>query len=63
MHCIYCFSNESGSIEFVVISDVSKREVLEDYESKLRGIALSAKPLLIDGDATSFPCDRALIKE
>lgn len=63
MHCLYCFSNDNGSIEFVVISDLPEEEVIANYESELRGITVSGEPLPIDGDATAYPCDRELKRE
>ena len=43
--------------EYVVISDLTKEEVLEESVDDYS----LAQIIPIDGDATIFPCDRALI--
>lgn len=54
---LYTFSKSSGSGEFVVISDLPQQEILDEYTTER--VALD-RVVDIDGDATSFPCDRPL---
>ena len=54
MYYLYLFASEGPFPERVVISDADRETVRADYGEW-------QERLEIRGDATSFPCDRALI--
>lgn len=59
-HRLYYFSSDDGATEFVVISNLPARQIMAEHET-VDAICREARD--IDGDCTSWPCDRILTKE
>ena len=58
-HKVYYFSSDNGEREFVVISDQDKADVIAEHGE---GVCFCGV-LELDGNATSWPCDRPLNKD
>lgn len=62
MHVIYHFTKRNGELpgEFIVISELDREEILEEYENREYYLYDAHK---IEGDALSLPTDRRLMPE
>ena len=57
MHYIYQFSRENGEGEFIVISDLPRAEVLDEWSEGVMFEYRLDNVYTIDEDAISLPCD------
>ncbi len=57
MYKLYLFDFDDDRADFVVISELPKEEVLQEWTNDHVSIS---RIVDVDSDLTSFPCDRAL---